>query len=335
MTSSTSHSNARVPGLAFKLLLVAMVAWAVCAVYSVWLNPEVRFYTALSRIQDAWSRKMELAYTNKVVVYGGSSCTFSIDGEQMLRDYNLPTVNRGLAAGFGVKIPTLNALKDLKRGDTLIVALEPGQLTDSTEPTALATQFSYAVGHPGWTTKPMLKMPAIGRVSSLLALRPGSYHFLTLIGKLVQGRPLYRYDVTNAHPSGWMTTEVRLPIDGPPGHGDYLSDDVKRFLPTLRDWCTERGVRVAYSLPWAYCPTEKIETFQRHNAATLLKVAEFLPVLKDQSLGANPDVALFADTGWHFTAAGATLRTADLGVAIQKWNTWSHEELEKAAGGEH
>lgn len=335
MTLSTSHSEKRVPALAVKLLLVAVGVWTMCAAYTVWLNPEVRFYTKLSAVQDAWSLKMDRDYTNKVVIYGGSSCTFSIDGDQLLRDYNLPTVNRGLAAGFGLKIPTLHALKDLKRGDTLVVALEPGQLTVTTEPTALATQFSYAVGHSDWATRDALEMPSIGRVSSLLALRPGSYHLFTLIGKLLQGRPLYRYTVADARPNGWMVTEVRMPIEGPPGHGDRFSDDVLRFLPALRDWCEERGVRVAYSLPWAYCPEDKVEAFRRQNAETLLKIAAFIPVLKDTSFGANPDTALFADTGWHLTERASHLRTDSLGRALTDWDVWSREELELASVSEY
>lgn len=328
MTSSTSHSEKRIPLFALKLLLGALLAWAVCAAYTVWMNPEVRFYSRLSALQDAWAQKLEQSHTNKIVVYGGSSCTFSIDGGLLLKTLNLPAVNRGLAAGFGVKIPTLNALKDLNRGDTLVIALEPGQLTGTTEPTSLATQFSYAAGHPGWATQERLEMPSIGCLSSLLALRPDSYHVVTLIGKIIQRRPFYRYSVADADPSGWMVTAVRAPLDGPPGHGDKLSNDVKKFLPALRDWCAERGVRVAYSLPWAYCPTNGLSGFREHNARTLLQIAEYIPVLKDPALGASEDASLFADTAWHLTADGAALRSMQLGHAIQEWRLWSVQELQ-------
>lgn len=39
--------------------------------------------------------------------------------------------------------------------------------------------------------------------AALLALRPGGYHVFTLLGKLVQGRPLYRYNTAEVRPSGF------------------------------------------------------------------------------------------------------------------------------------
>jgi hypothetical protein len=230
MTLSTSHSETRVPRLALKLLIVAVVTWALCAAYMLWFSPEIRFYSQLAGVQDAWSQKMDREYGHKVVVFGGSSCTFSIIGEQMLEKYDLPTVNRGLAAGMKVKIPALNAVQDLRRGDTLIVALEPGLFTVPNELPSFATQFSYARGHSDWATQTALGLPGSGRASTLLALRPGSHHVVTLIGKIAQGRALYRYKVADASPSGWMRTDVRIPVNGPPGHGPDLSTDTRRFL---------------------------------------------------------------------------------------------------------
>ena len=96
-------------------------------------------------------------------------------------------------------------------GDSLIVALEPGLFTSPNELPAFATQFSYARRHSEWATRAALGLPGSGRAASLLALRPGSYHALTLIGKFVQGRDLYRYKVADASPSGWMwRTPVKL-----------------------------------------------------------------------------------------------------------------------------
>jgi hypothetical protein len=334
MTSSISHSNRRVPVRAMKLLAVAVAAWMACAAYTLWLNPEVRFYSRMSALQDDWSRKMDREHGNKVVVFGGSSCMFSIIGEQLLEKYNLPAVNRGLGAALGVKIPMLHAMQDLRSGDTLIVALEPGALTEPAELTSLADQFSYATGHSDWAARPYLGLAGANRLSTLLALRPGSYHAFTLIGKLVQGRDLYRYNAANALPSGWLRTNVRLPLQGAPGHGPRLSGDARRYLAALKDWCARHGVRVAYSLPWAYAPADKIEEFKKHNARTLLQIAEFIPLLKDPRLGAEPRAELFADTAWHLNEEGSRLRTDQLGDAIRLWEIWPTEELQLFTGGE-
>jgi hypothetical protein len=331
MTSSTSHSEPRVPLLTLKLLAIAVTAWLICAAYTLWLNPEVRFYTAMSAIQDKWSNLMTREHGNKVVVYGGSSCMFSIIGEQMLEKYELPTVNRGLGAAMAVKIPTLHAIQDMTKGDTLIVAVEPGQFTHREEVTALAIQFSYAKRHPEWAIREYFDLPAQRLSSSLLALRPGSYHTLTLIGKLMQGRDLYRYHATNANPSGWCRTDFKLPLDGPPGHGQSLSNDARKFFVALREWGETRGIRIAYSLPWGYCPQEHLESFRKQNANTLLQISEFIPVLKDTTFGADPNPGHFADTAWHLNEEGSRLRTDQLGNAITRWEVWSPEELKQFA----
>lgn len=332
MNSSTSHSDGRIPVLGVKLLGVAAAAWGLCMAYTLWLNPELRFYAQLSTIQDAWSRKMDREHGHKVVVFGGSSCMFAVNGEQMLTDYGLPTVNRGLAAGMGVKVVTLHALADLRSGDTLIVAFEPGQLSDPAETTSLATQFSYAEGHSDWAVQPALGLPGMLRATSLLELRPGSSHALTLIGKLLSGRDLYRYRVADVHPSGWAVTDVRLPLEGPPGHGPRLSSDAARFLPALKGWCAQRGIRVAYSLPWRYCPANKLDEFKQANATILLQIAETMPVLKEPLLGADSNAQHFADTAWHLNEGGSQLRTDELGGAVKQWSLWSPGELKLLAG---
>jgi hypothetical protein len=232
-----------------------------------------------------------------------------------------------------VKIPTLNAMQDLKAGDTLIVAFEPGLFTTPIELTSLATQFSYARGHSEWATRTALGLAGSGRVSTLLDLRPGSRHALTLLGKIIQGRELYRYHIADASPSGWMRTAVRVPVSGPPGHGPRLSTDARRFLSALSDWCREQGVRVAYSLPWGYAPSAQVAGFRKSNADLLMQIAEFIPVLNDPRLGADPDAGHFADTAWHLTEEGSRLRTDELGRAVKQWDLWSLEELRSAGIG--
>lgn len=334
MTSSTSLSEPRMPTMAFRLLVVAALTWVICVVYTLWLNPEIRFFSQLAAVQDAWSQKMDREHGHKVVVFGGSSCTFSIIGERMLERYDLPTVNRGLAVGMQVKVPTLNALQDMRRGDTLIVALEPALLTAPYELSLFAAQFGFARRHPGWVTRPALGLPGNGKASTLLALRPSSQHAVILLGKIVQGRALYRYRVADASPSGWMHTPVRLPLNGPPGHGSRVSKDMQRFLSALRDTCSERGIRVAYSLPWGYTPAEGVGAFRKENAGFLLQVAEFIPVLKDPMLGADAQGEHFADTVWHLNEEGSRLRTDVLGSAVKNWDVWSLEELRSLKLGE-
>jgi hypothetical protein len=333
MTSSTSHSSKRFPFLALKYAACALITWLVCAVYAIWLNPEMRFFTRLAALQKTWAKKMDAEHGKKLVIFGGSSCMFSIRGEQMLAEAGVPTVNYGSAASFSVKVPALQAFGSLNPGDTLLIAIEPEQLTDPIDLTSIAVQFSFATGHPEWALQPALGLPKISVFSAALALRPGSYHTLTLLGKLLRGGPLYRYNFEDASASGWMRTAVKLPLQGPPRLGPELSPDAERFLSSIRDLCAVKGVRIAYSLPWALVPHEETNAFRRSNARFLAKVSRFIPVLRDDKVGAHSRAEDFADTAWHLNEAGAELRTRQLGEAVKSWKMWSLAELEELAKG--
>jgi hypothetical protein len=311
------------------LLLTAIAAWLGCIFYTLRLNPELKYHVQGAAIKDRWSEKMTHEHGPKVVVYGGSSCAFSIDGERMLDRFNLPTVNYGSAAGMGAAVLTESALDQVRPGDTLIVALEPGLLTDPLDPPALGVQFSFAVHHPEWVIHPVLPPVALNWFQALTALRPGGYHTFTLLGKIVAHKPFMRYQESDYRPSGWEQTGVRMKITGPPGHGPRLSNGARNLLQALRDWSRQHDVRVAYSLPWGYTPPEKEHAFQRENAGFLLQVNEFIPVLKDTHLGAFTNIEHFADTAWHLDETGSFLRTDQLGQQIKNWDIWTEEELRR------
>ena len=330
MDSSTSHFK-RIPRQAVLLLATALVAWAACAFYSVRLNPEVVHYREGDVIKRAWSAQMTREHGAKIVVYGGSSCEFSIDGERLLANYGEPVVNAGRHAGMGPPMLTEAALTDLHRGDTLIVALEPGLLTlPFQEQPALAVQFSVAVHHPEWVLHPVLGVGRVNAGQAAAALRPGGYHVFTLLGKWLRGQPSYRYQLSDYHRSGWAVTAVRVPMTGGAGHGAHLSDDAKRLFGNLSRWCQTNGVRVAYSLPWSYCPYDELRGFQRANSEFVAEMMTYFPVLRDDALGTDTAADDFADTGLHLTAAGAARRTDEFGREIQQWNIWTPETLARA-----
>ena len=330
MDSFTSPSR-KFPRRAFRLLIIALAAWVVCAFYSVYLNPEVVHYRQGYAIQRAWAAQMTRQHGAKIIVYGGSSCAFSVDGERMLANFGEPTVNSGAIAGIGPIILTESALSHLRRGDTLIVALEPELLTESfKDQPDIAVQFSMAVRHPEWVLHPVLGMGRLNWFQTAVALRPGGYHTFTLLGKLMQRKPLYRYHLSDYHPSGWVQTAVRIPLTQAEGHGPQLSDDARLLLTSVARWCKTNEIRVAYSLPWSYCPTEHLRAYEKENAEYIRQVMDCLPVLRDPSLGADPVAADFADSPLHPVEATAARRTDELGREIQQWDIWTSEKLKQA-----
>jgi hypothetical protein len=319
----------RLPKLALGLLAVALLMWAAGRLYTVRWNPEIGFYRAAAGITHQWAEELTAKHGRKVIIYGGSSCQFSIDGERLLNQHGIPCVNLGRNAGFGAGTMSVAALSETRPGDTLIVAIEPGLLTEPLTVPSLAAQFSVAMQHPEWVTAPALDAPRLNPISTALSLRPGGYHLITLVGKVARGQPLFRYQVADIRRSGWVQTDKRLPIDGPPGHGGKLSEDTRRLFASLRDWAKTNQVRVVYSLPWAYCPERETASFQRLNARFLREVMEFLPVLKDPQLGALADATQFSDTVWHLTESGSAARTDALGEQLKAWSLWTAAELDE------
>ena len=327
MDSFISHSNGWFPRRAFTLLLVAIAAWAGCILYSTYINPEVVYYSQGDKIKNAWAKKMTHDYGHKIVVFGGSSCEFSVDGEHMLKNFNLPTVNYGRHAGMGASIMAEAALDHLQPGDTLIIALEPSLLTKPLTEPSLAMQFSFSQRHPEWLLNPALGIGRVNWFEAANLLRPGGYNVFTMLGKIAMGEPLYRYKVSDFRSSGWATTDVRLPIDDSNKHGANLSNNSLLLLQKLRDWCDARNIHAAYSLPWAYSPPEKMKSLQKENIQFLLQMTAIFPVLKDSYLGIDTNRADFADTNYHLVAAAAETRSDELAREIINWNVWTTEEL--------
>ena len=57
---------------------------------------------------------------------------------------------------------------------------------------------------------------------------------------------------------------------------------------------------------------------------------QFVPVLRDPSLGADPVAEDFADTSLHLTETGAMRRTDEFGREIREWDIWTRAGLEQA-----
>ena len=124
------------------LLLVAIASWMGCALYSVWLNPEVLHYVQGAAIKNRWADRMTREYGRKNLIFGGSATEFSIDGERMLTVHGLPMVNYGRSAGMGPCVLAESVLEHVRPGDVLIVSLEPALLTERLYQPSLGVQFS-------------------------------------------------------------------------------------------------------------------------------------------------------------------------------------------------
>ena len=326
MASSILHSNSGVPWRAVRLLGFAFVAGGLGAAYTLFLNPEIEFFVRANQVKQQWVQKLDREQKSKIVILGGSSCLSAIDGERMGQKHGLPVANLGLGAGMGAKVLTRYALGTLRTGDTLLVVLEQNLLAGSLSLEPLGVQFSFASGNSALLRDP----DSIDWPRRLLELRPGSYHAFTLLGKIAAGQPLYRYRPEEIQASGWQRIEARRDLKSSHPHGAGLSSEGGQLLDSIRQYCSARGVRVAYSLPWNYVAPEKIPAFQRANLEFIRQVSEHLAVLKEPRLGAYPLREHFADTDLHLNEAGAIIRTDELAPLLKSWEMWSAAELEES-----
>ncbi len=331
MPLSTSPFSRRVPWFVVQLLAVALLTGMATAFYTLRLNPEVNYLRGSDRIKRAWARKMTLEHGAKTILFGGSSCEFSIDPEQLLERHGLPAVNLGRNAGLGASVLIEATLIETRPKDTLVMAIEPTLLTGPAEIPMLGVQFSFALGHPEWVLTPRFGGPRKSWPAALLALRPGGYHVFTLLGKLVQGRPLYRYNTAEVRPTGFHQTPVRTPLTSLTSHAGHLAPDARVLLEALAQWCRSNQVALCYSLPWRYTPTNAVPAYQRLNAGLLCEIAEYCPVLRDEQLGAHVVLGHFADTEFHLNEPGASLRTSQLGDQLKSGRFWTRDELRQRA----
>src|SRR5438046_9010555 len=131
MALSTLHSKPLVPLRLLGLIGLALITWLAGAYYTLHFSPEVAYDRHSHFVKMAWAQKLDRDFTNKIVVFGGSSCRASIKGEQMLLEHGLPAVNLGLSVGMDTKVLTRYAFQFLRPGDTMVMPLEPGVFATS------------------------------------------------------------------------------------------------------------------------------------------------------------------------------------------------------------
>jgi hypothetical protein len=316
--------------------LLAVITLAAAGVYTVHWNPEVGFYRHSVAVKRAWAGALATASNApRYLLAGGSSAAFAVDGERLRTRDGIRLVNFGLHAGMEAPFLLAIAAREARPGDTLIVAMEPELLTSPFTAPDLAAQMGWALNEPRLIGASDITGQPVGWLDSVISLRPGAYHAFTLLGKIALRKPLYRYAPPEVHASGWQ--EARDFRDFPliqPGAA-RLSADGRALLVAAARWGQAAEVSVIYSLPWSCVEPAAVEPYRRASAAFLREVSEFVPVLKDPSLGVYAVREHFADTGWHLTPAGAQVRTDALAGHLKVREFWSPAELDSlaAAGG--
>lgn len=293
------------------LALCALGIYAICTVYSLFFNAEVRFWSQALEKKNQWVQKMDKEPGEKVIFAGGSMTLFAFQSEELFETKGIQSVNMGMTVGTGTPFLLSVAYEAAQPGDTLILLLEPSLLcSGEMEPTSLSVltalrngDLGNAFGHPVWD------MPEDWGLI-IGSMRPGAYHSVTALLKVMFGRPPYRYPAGNVDASGYLfmsgvspELQVFKKLNQP-----VLSEVGKEVLHFFRKRCDEKGVPLYYSLPWILCETESIGHNRDIYKRLEQDIAEIVPVLTDEYSGCREDPSLFYDQV-HLSPKGASQRT--------------------------
>lgn len=331
MDSSTSHSE-RGPRRVLWLAVTLLLAWAAGAVYTLHFNVEMRLTRFMLERKVDWIER-RLPPTNRVLIFGGSSSSFSISPAYAL-ERGVPLGNLGMGAGIGAKILTRLALAQAQTGDTLIMALEPDLLSGSTAITLVGAQSAVVLGHSQWANDSDDPDPrAHGTLAPYVwALRPGGSHVVTMLGKVIQRRPLYRYRAPDFFEDGQQQTEVRGEVAGFRGFPvPHLSEEGRAWVRATRAYCEAHRIRLVYALPWTLTDPTAEDSVRRLHAAFLADLAQEVEILRETTLGCVTRRDWFCDTQFHMTLEGSRIRTASLIEALKAGSGWSETELRRLA----
>jgi hypothetical protein len=318
MNELDTQTTTKTPRLALLLIFIAISAWMIGALYTWFFDPEMKFWTQAAKQKLAWVEAVRAKHGYVIGVVGGSTTTFGIDAEHIEREHGLPVANLGLHVGMGPETLVGFGLSSLRKGDTLVLSLEPSILTEEyPETSKLGSKLSLILGRPEmleWDQE----VQALPIIKALAALPPGGYHVMTMLGKLGLGHPLYRYHISDSRPGGLQVTSERRPSAlnqlTHESENWQLSDRGRALLARIRDEAGARGIRVAYLLPWAYVAQPEAEDARERNKQLLATISEYLPVIEESDFGARTNPKEFADSRQHLTQDAA--RTRSMGLAL-------------------
>jgi len=307
------------------LLLSLIAAFAISCVLTISVNPEVTFWNeAISRRLDDITQIRENHPEQPLIIFtGGSSCAFSIDPAIVEEAIDQPAINLGLPVACGARYILHQALRHAKDGDLIIIGTEPDLLTfpdQETSPSKISFalearrgNFTDAAG--GSTFGESLTLPQYLTLS-----RPGSNYLITLAGRLCMQKG-YRYKSPDIRYRGLIQTPIRNKSMNPVGARAVvtLHPQGLQLLKTFTAAADQKGVRVAYSMPWSYTASSSLSLSRANNRKLLSEISKIMPIIDDGYSGAMDNIENYADGSRHLSEKGSKLRSEALAQSLKQY----------------
>lgn len=299
---------------------VALLMWILATLFSLKADPEVVFWRQVigQKLAAADSLRERDEKLPTIYVGGGSSCSFSIHPDILTEETGFPAVNLGGSAGMGYRYLIDLATSRAEKGDIVILQLEPEILQiDGSAPQPLAVKMELVGPTRGAFEGELYERPVLDRVA---ALRPGAQFLGTLAAKVVRGGPLYRYRLEDIQANGvlgMVTTEPNGDREGLQSMAGWLENEVVQDdLKRVAEYGRKMGIKIYYTLPWEVFRPEVVDAQRLEHAKALKFMEDFLPVIRDTTMGATAENDWFLDTGYHMRREPGRERTRVLGQAL-------------------
>ncbi len=265
-------------------------------------------------IKGKYERLDSLKNTNKIIIAGGSSSSYSIDSEQLQKRLNIPVINTSLAMSLGSEFH-LNSTKDyLKKGDVVLYIPEYEFYygNESGDDFLYTTAFYYPKIVKDFT--PAQKVNGLKKVIRL----PVEF-FIGFIKKQFQksegtslqyNRSSYNFLGDNISLISIATTKIEKEKKSryQKLKSKKLSKRFLKFLTIFNEICLKKGVKLIVTFP----PIEESQFDYR-----FLKDIFYLQQETGITFIGSPrdyiyDASLFYDSSYHLNGKGRRLRTLKL-----------------------
>ncbi len=310
--------------LFFKLLACVVITYALAAYITIQANPEIKFWHSVDQLRDREIAAIRLSQPGKPIIFftGGSSCAFSIDPKIIEDTCGMPAFNLGLPISAGPKYILHQALEKTRKGDILVILLEPDVLTFSSESKPSNSAFGLAIknGDPSATVGGRSFGETLALRDWLNFSRPGPAYLATWLAKAATGRG-YRYESKDIRYHGRIETQVSLPTLPLAGTKtvNQIDPTGRKILTMFQQAASQKGVKLFYSMPWLLTAESSAAENRAANLKILESIHTMIPTVDDGYLGVATDATLFSDSAQHLSAKGSSIRSQGLANALQVW----------------
>ena len=102
-----------------------------------------------------------------------------------------------------------------------------------------------------------------------------------------------------------------------------LHPEGRLLLETFAAAARQKGVRLAYSMPWYFTDTASLAHNRANKQKVLADIATIMPVIEDGFSGVMDGIENFADSGLHLSDKGTAARSLALADALNAHlETW-------------